>query len=113
MNICGKNRHLRQARNRYHSWERTGISVDKFSFRQIILYLRHMRTIAKIIFIFSLVFALTSCKKEAAGECYDKKFHEAHKNDFCTYDCPGVIGCDGKSYCNECIMHTNGIKKTK
>lgn len=31
----------------------------------------------------------------------------------CTADCPGVTGCDDKTYCNECVMHTNGIKHTK
>jgi hypothetical protein len=25
-------------------------------------------------------------------------------------DCPGVVGCDGKNYCNECIARTQGIR---
>ena len=60
-----------------------------------------------------------SCNKKSStndptnNECYDAAFHEQHKNDICLTDCPGVIGCDGKSYCNECNMHANGIKKTQ
>lgn len=60
-----------------------------------------------------MTFGLTACKKERSGECYDKVYHDKHKGDFCTYDCPGVTGCDGKFYCNECVMRTNGIKKTQ
>lgn len=56
--------------------------------------------------------ALTSCSKQLPSSCYEKGYHELHKNDVCTQDCPGVIGCDGKSYCNECIMQSHGIKKT-
>jgi hypothetical protein len=29
--------------------------------------------------------------------------------DGCTPDCPGVCGCDGESYCNECTAHAAGV----
>lgn len=65
--------------------------------------------------IFSVVIAsaITSCKKGLPLSCYSSTFHNKHKDDICTQDCPGVVGCDGKDYCNECSMHAHGIKKTK
>jgi hypothetical protein len=62
-----------------------------------------------IVFYFlALVAVLTSCKKEIS--CYDEALYKQHKDDFCTMDCPGVVGCDGKNYCNECIAKTQGIR---
>lgn len=29
--------------------------------------------------------------------------------DFCPKDCPGVCGCDGQTYCNECLAHAAGM----
>lgn len=52
-----------------------------------------------------------ACRKNLPYSCYDPVYHHKHKNDICFQDCPGVVGCDGKMYCNECGMHTNGIKK--
>ena len=49
-----------------------------------------------------------SCTKN--NTCFDQDLYNAHKNDNCTTDCPGVMGCDGKSYCNECVANRNGIK---
>ena len=60
-----------------------------------------------------LVVVISSCKKGLPLSCYDAVYNHKHKNDICTADCPGVLGCDGKNYCNVCSMHTNGIKKTK
>jgi hypothetical protein len=51
---------------------------------------------------------MLSCKNET--ECFDKELYEKHKNDICTMDCPGVVGCDDKTYCNECIARTKGIR---
>lgn len=62
---------------------------------------------------FLLGISFLSCQKDLPYSCYDKAFHQTHKDDICTQDCPGVIGCDGKTYCNECIMNTHGIKKTQ
>ncbi|MBU6205839.1 MAG: hypothetical protein ACK5AS_08900 [Bacteroidota bacterium] len=50
----------------------------------------------------------TACKKNSS--CYDEVLYQKHKNDICTMDCPGVVGCDGKTYCNECIARTKGIR---
>lgn len=49
-----------------------------------------------------------SCTKNNA--CFDQDLYNVHKNDNCTTDCPGVKGCDGKTYCNECVANRNGIK---
>ena len=59
--------------------------------------------------IFLLSFILFSCKKTNETGCYSKTLQEASRNLFCTQDCPGVIGCDGKTYCNACIAATQGI----
>ena len=59
-------------------------------------------------FLFAILTALaTSCNKDKS--CYDEALYQKHKNDICTMDCPGVVGCDGKTYCNECIARTKGI----
>lgn len=65
----------------------------------------------KTILIFtslSLVFALSSCRKDSM--CYDESLKS--KSIFCQQDCPGVCGCDGKFYCNDCIARQNGILVT-
>jgi hypothetical protein len=73
---------------------------------------RAVNLVLKILLMFIfLVFMLTSCKKN--GSCFSARLYKKHKNDFCFMDCPGVIGCDGKMYCNECLALTNGIKVKK
>lgn len=49
---------------------------------------------------------LNSCKKSG---CFDQSLKDRFANSACTMDCPGVIGCDGKTYCNECIANSQGI----
>lgn len=48
-----------------------------------------------------------SCKRK---NCYDPKLQEEFKTAICVQDCPGVIGCDDKTYCNECIANSQGIR---
>lgn len=55
--------------------------------------------------------SLASCdKEEITADCYDKDLYESRKNSVCTMDCPGVTGCDGKFYCNECVAESKGIR---
>lgn len=58
-----------------------------------------------------LVLMLTACSKDGShSSCFDQKLYDAYKDKFCTEDCPGVIGCDGKEYCNACIAASQGIR---
>lgn len=49
---------------------------------------------------------LVACKEVEQHPCYDASL--VHDN-ACTTDCPGVCGCDGLTYCNECEAHRLGI----
>lgn len=51
---------------------------------------------------------ISSCNK--INSCYDEALYQQSKNSFCTTDCPGVIGCDGKKYCNACEAAKSGIR---
>ncbi|HYG49519.1 MAG TPA: hypothetical protein VD905_01400 [Flavobacteriales bacterium] len=50
----------------------------------------------------------TSCKKKAS--CFDRELYYQHLHDYCPADCPGVEGCDGKTYCNACEARRVGIR---
>lgn len=55
-----------------------------------------------------VTFTMGACDKKKS--CYDEALFKAHKNQMCTADCPGVKGCDGKVYCNECEANRHGIR---
>ena len=48
----------------------------------------------------------TSCKKD----CFDQSLQDQFQTIDCIADCPGVTGCDGKTYCNECLANQQGIR---
>ncbi len=60
----------------------------------------------KIALFFSASVFLLSCNKD----CYDAELAKQYESALCTQDCPGVKGCDGKTYCNECIANSHGIR---
>ncbi len=61
-----------------------------------------------VTFLFALfVICAASCDKNDG--CYDKALYQLNKDNICTMDCPGVTGCDGKTYCNECVANSQGI----
>jgi hypothetical protein len=70
----------------------------------------------KVIFsiVIGLLFSLTviiSCTKDNENyDCYSEELYQANKNNICPHDCPGVIGCDEKFYCNGCEALKQGIK---
>ena len=59
----------------------------------------------KYIVIISCLIAFSSCNKKDEL-CYNP---DLVHNGFCTSDCPGVTGCDGNFYCNECEANRVGI----
>ena len=73
-----------------------------------------MKTIKAISFFLSFICLMmfSSCTKEVVF-CFDKKMYDKHRNDICPMDCPGVNGCDGRIYCNECIANSLGIHVIK
>ena len=67
------------------------------------------KKLLKIIYTLSIITLISaSCVK--GKSCYSEKLYQENKDNFCTMDCPGVIGCDGKTYCNECVANTKGIR---
>ncbi len=62
----------------------------------------------RIFVIIIIAFSTISCNKEGSKHsCYDASI--VH-NTACTTDCPGVVGCDGKTYCNACEAARHGIR---
>ena len=54
---------------------------------------------------------MTSCKKTStANACYDEELFQKSKNLSCIQSCDGIIGCDGKKYCNDCEAAKVGIR---
>jgi len=64
--------------------------------------------ISTVVLFASIIIASSSCNKNT--NCYDKALEAAYKDKFCTMDCPGITGCDGKTYCNTCIAAQKGIR---
>ena len=71
---------------------------------KISLHLSFKKALAITMFLF----LFTSCKKEKS--CYNEQLYQQNKDKGCTTDCPGVKGCDGKTYCNECEANKRGIR---
>lgn len=63
----------------------------------------------KINLILIIALFLFACNKNKP-ECYSRSLERQSKNSACLADCPGVTGCDGKFYCNECEANRQGIK---
>jgi hypothetical protein len=53
-----------------------------------------------------IIASATSCNKD----CFDQGLQDQFQTIDCTADCPGVTGCDGNFYCNECIANQQGIR---
>jgi len=68
--------------------------------------IKHL-TLSTITFL--TVILIYSCNKNKPS-CYDRSLERKAKGSPCLADCPGVTGCDGKFYCNECEANRNGIK---
>jgi len=63
----------------------------------------------KFVLLFTLLLTMTwiACDNKQTN-CYDAEMEQNHSG-ICPQDCPGVCGCDGKTYCNECIANSAGI----
>lgn len=55
-----------------------------------------------------LALGISACEET----CYDAQMAANHPG-VCLQDCPEVCGCDGKTYCNECIANSQGIAVVK
>lgn len=62
-----------------------------------------------IIYISIFAAIISSCKKDTSN-CFDPDLKKQYESQNCVQDCPGVEGCDGKTYCNECIANSQGIR---
>ncbi|MDX1907151.1 MAG: hypothetical protein SF053_08975 [Bacteroidia bacterium] len=51
-----------------------------------------------------------SCFREEAISCYDPELAREAQTWGCLANCPGVKGCDGQQYCNECYAAQAGIR---
>lgn len=73
-----------------------------------------MKTNPLSIFLTAFLFlSFISCNRTTTKSCFDQKLYNEHKNVACPEHCPGVKGCDGKTYCNECIANSKGIRVVK
>ena len=61
----------------------------------------------KSFLLIGLFLTLISCSKDE--DCFDPALMAGHSG-ICTTDCPGVCGCDGETYCNECVANSMGIR---
>lgn len=63
----------------------------------------------KLIVAFGFGIFLVACSKQEPS-CYSRELEKEYKERMCTMDCPGYVGCDGKTYCNQCEANRNGIR---
>ena len=65
-----------------------------------------MKIICSFIVVLALVAAASCTKYGEEHPCFSENLvHDGP----CTADCPGFLGCDGKTYCNECEAAREGI----
>jgi hypothetical protein len=58
-----------------------------------------------VVFVALILISFSGCNKD----CYNPSLENEFKDKACTTDCPGVTGCDGKEYCNECEANKKGV----
>ncbi len=65
----------------------------------------------KLLYLIALSFLTLSCNaEEEQHPCYNASLIDASR--VCPSDCPGICGCDGNTYCNECEANQNGYSTT-
>jgi len=67
-------------------------------------------TFTIMVFFFT---AFCACKKQEEASCFSLSLQQQSIGLFCIDDCPGVKGCDGNIYCNECYAAKAGMSVVK
>lgn len=70
-----------------------------------VLILNAMKSVSYLMFCLLFTFVM-ACNND---DCYDAELEKNHPG-ICVQDCPQVCGCDGQTYCNECIANSRGIR---
>jgi len=68
-----------------------------------------MMSIHKLLFLTLPALLGLACQKKQAS-CYDENLKLKSQTVKCSSDCPGIKGCDGNFYCNECVAAMSGIR---
>ena len=68
-----------------------------------------MKFFSFIIVLILSLFVIFSCEV-SEKECVDAQLLEMHKDTTCLGICPGVCGCDNKTYCSTCEALKRGVK---
>ena len=68
-----------------------------------------MKNVSFFLALSFLTIGFSACNKD----CFNPSLEEEFSKQNCPMDCPSVIGCDNKEYCNECLANKAGVAVKK